>query len=118
MSDFIEKAYSNLSRLFNLTSLQAKELCLEAASAAAAFDDVGIVEREASFFQAVVVVDGCAVQIKHAFLVDSDGHAVMFGDVVVSVVDFIIQSKIILESTATAGANADAKYGGFGWSLF
>ena len=89
----------------------------KAAAAAAGLGDVGVLEGEAALVDAVVEVDGGAVEVQVALLVDGDLHAVLFDDEVLGDIGLVIEAELVLESAATAAGDADPQHHAVGHLL-
>src|SRR5207245_10841825 len=79
-----------------------QQLSLERAAAAARFDGIRVVEFEAAGLQAFVEVDGRAVEIECALLVDDDGHTVVFVLRIRLFVEALIETEGVGEPAAAA----------------
>ena len=86
----------------------------EGGAAAAGALDVGIVELEAGAFEGLDVIDGDAVEVHFAHLVDEDFEAVEFVDVVGAFVDLAFEGHVITEAGAAASDDGDAQARGDG----
>jgi len=95
---------------YDATFAQRWSLSLEGASATAAFYSIGIFEREALLFQALVPVNSGAVEIQRTFFIDNDSDAVTLVLGVCLVVKAVVKVQRIAESTAATGSNADSEY--------
>lgn len=78
------------------------ELDAEGAAAAAGAFHVGIVEFEAGAFDGFDVVDGNAVEIHLAHLIDEDFETVKFVNIVAGFVDLVFESHVVAKSGAAA----------------
>lgn len=87
----------------------AAGLNAEGGAAAAGALDVGIVELESGAFDGFDIVDGDAVEIHLAHLVDKDFQAVKFIDVVAAFIDLVLKSHVITEAGASASDDSDAQ---------
>src|SRR5579859_6477991 len=85
------------------------ELNAEGAAAAASALHVGIVELEARAFDGFDIVDGNAVEIHFAHLIDQNFEAVEFVDVVAGFVDLIFESHVVAEAGAAASDDGHAQ---------
>ena len=74
----------------------------EGAAAAAGAFYVGIVEFESRAFDGFDVVDGDAVEVHLAHLIDEDFEAVKFVNIVAGFVDLVLESHMVAESGAAA----------------
>jgi hypothetical protein len=81
-------------------------LRLEGTTATAALHGVGVLERKALLFQAVVPIDGCAIEIQSAFFVDDNGHAVAIVFGIGFFVERIVEVQRVAETAAAAGRDA------------
>src|SRR3954471_4727165 len=86
---------------------------LERAAAAAALDDVRIVEDEPALFEAVVEVDDGAVEVGVELLVDGELDAVDVDDPVL-LARAGVEVQAVGESAAASPLDADAEHGLFG----
>lgn len=84
-------------------------LRLERAAAAARLHGIGVIELEAAGFEAFVEVDGRAVQVEGALLVDDDWHAVIFVLRIGLFVERFVEAECIGEPAAAAARDADAE---------
>lgn len=78
------------------------ELNAEGGAAAAGAFYVGIVEFEAGALDGFDVVDGNAVEVHLAHLVDEDFEAFEFVDVVACLIDLTFESHVVAETGAAA----------------
>ena len=92
----------------------AAGLDAEGGAAAAGALDVGIVELEAGALEGLDVIDGDAVKVHFAHLIDEDFEAVEFVDVVGPFVDLTFESHVIAEAGAAASDDSDAQARGDG----
>lgn len=81
----------------------------EGAAAAASALDVGIIELEAGALDGFDVVDGDAVEVHFAHLVDEYFEALEFVDVIAGFVDLTFKSHMIAEAGAAASDDSDAQ---------
>ncbi len=86
------------------------QLGLEGASAAATLGGVWIFEREALFLKTLVPIDGGAIEVQRAFLVDDNGNTVAFVLGVNFVIELVVEVQRVAESAATAGRNPDSQH--------
>src|SRR5262245_57889327 len=110
MKDGYERTISAIAyRSFLITRSERgfSRLGLERAAAAAGLHCVRIVELEATGFEAFIEVDGGAIEVQGALLVDDDGHAM----VLVLGIDFLViglvETKGIGKAAAAAARDAD-----------
>src|SRR5579863_10375855 len=90
------------------------ELDAEGGAAAAGALDVRIIELEAGAFDGFDVVNGDAVEIHFAHLVDEDFKAVEFVDIIAGFVYLIFEGHVITEAGAAASDDSDAQARGNG----
>src|SRR6266478_4287516 len=85
------------------------QLSREAAAAAAALHGVGVIEREAPLFQAVVEIEHRAVEEQLALAIDRHFDAVLLRQLVFGRVGFGVEAEAVLEAAATAADDAHAQ---------
>src|SRR6185437_12505276 len=81
----------------------------EGGAAAAGAFHVGIIELEAGAFDGFDVVDGNAVEVHLAHLIDEDFEAVKFVNIVAGFVDLILESHVVAESGAASAYDRHAQ---------
>ena len=86
----------------------------EGGAAAAGALDVGIIELEAGAFDGFDVIDGDAVEVHFAHLVNEDFKAVEFVHIITGFVDLIFEGHVIAEAGAAASDDSDAQARGDG----
>ena len=87
-----------------------RRLGLERASAAAGLHRVGILKREPLFFQTLEPINGGAVKVQGALLVDYDGHSVALVLAIDLIVERFIEIQGVIEPAASAAGDADPQY--------
>lgn len=93
----------------HLANFVGMRLYAEGGAAAASALDVGIVELEAGALDGFDVIDGNAVEVHFAHLVDEDFQAVEFVDVVAILVDLAFEGHVIAEARAASADDGNAQ---------
>src|SRR4029453_10079059 len=81
----------------------------EGRAAATGRDDVRVVDLEAGALERVDVVDGRAVDVGKALVVDQQAQAAVLEDHVA--VALLVEGELVLEARASAAAHSDAQTG-------
>src|SRR3954469_1399036 len=89
-----------------------RRLGLEGAAAAAALHSVRVVELEPAGFETFIEVDGRAIEVEGAFLVDHYGDAVVLVLRIDLLVELLVEAESVGESAAATASDADAKHHG------
>lgn len=102
------EGYTSYSGCIDLKGSMGNRLGLERTTTAATFDGVGVIERKATLFDAIIEVDRGAIEVEGAFLVDHDRDAMMLVPGVNLLVELFVEAERVAETAATAASHANA----------